>query len=84
MPVIVNLDVMLGKRKMSSRDLAERIDITEQSLSLLKSGKIQGVNFDTLNKICEALKCQPGDLLEHRFPTKPATEGTASRGSPVR
>jgi len=66
MPIIVNLDVMLAKRKMRSKDLAERIDITEQNLSLLKSGKVKGVRFDTLNKICEALQCQPGDLLEHR------------------
>jgi putative transcriptional regulator len=66
MPIIVNLDVMLAKRKMRSKDLAERIGITEQNLSLLKSGKVKGVRFDTLNKICEVLKCQPGDLLEHR------------------
>ena len=66
MPIIVNLDVMLAKRKMRSKELAERIGITEQNLSLLKSGKVKGVRFDTLNKICEVLKCQPGDLLEHR------------------
>ncbi|MCL2715694.1 MAG: helix-turn-helix transcriptional regulator [Alphaproteobacteria bacterium] len=66
MPIIVNLDVMLAKRKMRSKDLAERIDITEQNLSLLKSGKVKGVRFETLNKICEALQCQPGDLLEYR------------------
>ena len=66
MPIIVNLDVMLAKRKMLSKELAERIGIIEQNLSLLKSGKVKGVRFDTLNKICEVLKCQPGDLLEHR------------------
>jgi len=66
MPIIVNLDVMLAKRKMRSKDLAMRIGITEQNLSLLKSGKVKGVRFDTLNKICEVLNCQPGDLLEHR------------------
>jgi putative transcriptional regulator len=66
LPIIVNLDVMLAKRKMRSKELAERIGITEQNLSLLKSGKVKGVRFDTLNKICEVLKCQPGDLLEHR------------------
>ena len=66
MPIIVNLDVMLAKRKMRSKDLAMRIGITEQNLSLLKSGKVKGVRFDTLDKICEVLKCQPGDLLEHR------------------
>ncbi len=64
MPIIVNLDVMLAKRKMRSRELAERIGITEQNLSLLKSGKVKGVRFETLAKICQALECQPGDLLE--------------------
>lgn len=66
MPIIVNLDVMLAKRKMRSRDLAARIGIAEPNLSLLKSGKVKGVRFDTLEKICEALDCQPGDLLEYR------------------
>jgi putative transcriptional regulator len=66
MPIIVNLDVMLAKRKMRSKVLAEQIGITEQNLSLLKSGKVKGVRFDTLDKICEALECQPGDLLEYR------------------
>ena len=64
MPIVVNLDVMLAKRKMRSRELAERIGITEQNISLLKSGKVRGVRFDTLEKICEVLECQPGDLLE--------------------
>jgi putative transcriptional regulator len=66
MPIIVNLDVMLARRKMRSRELAERIGIAEQNVSLLKSGKVKGVRFDTLEKICEALDCQPGDLLEYR------------------
>ncbi len=66
MPIIVNLDVMLAKRKMRSRELAERIGIAEQNVSLLKSGKVKGVRFDTLEKICEILQCQPGDLLEYR------------------
>ncbi len=66
MPIIVNLDVMLAKRKMRSKDLAERIGITEQNISLLKSGKVKGVRFDTLEKICDALQCQPGDILEYR------------------
>ena len=65
MPIIVNLDVMLARRKMRSKELAERIGITEQNLSLLKSGKVRGVRFETLAKICEVLQCQPGDLLEH-------------------
>ena len=61
MPIIVNLDVMLARRKMRSKELAERIGITEQNVSLLKSGKVRGVRFDTL---AEALDCQPGDILE--------------------
>lgn len=66
MAIIVSLDVMLAKRKMRSRDLAARIGIAEQNLSLLKSGKVKGVRFETLEKICEVLECQPGDLLEYR------------------
>ena len=66
MPIIVNLDVMLAKRKMRSKELAERIGITEQNVSLLKSGKVKGMRFDTLEKICEVLDCQPGDVLEYR------------------
>ncbi|PYC20221.1 Cro/Cl family transcriptional regulator [Aquipseudomonas alcaligenes] len=63
MPIVVALDVMLAKRKMRSKELAERIGITEQNVSLLKSGKVKGVRFDTLEKICEVLECQPGDIL---------------------
>jgi putative transcriptional regulator len=66
MAIIINLDVMLARRKMRSRELADRIGITEQNVSLLKSGKVKGVRFDTLERICEALDCQPGDLLEYR------------------
>jgi len=66
MSIIVNLDVMLAKRKMRSKELAERIGITEQNVSLLKSGKVRGVRFETLSKICEVLNCQPGDVLEYR------------------
>lgn len=66
MAIVVNLDVMLAKRKMRSRELAERIGVAEQNVSLLKSGKVKGVRFDTLEKICEVLDCQPGDLLEWR------------------
>jgi putative transcriptional regulator len=65
-PIIVNLDVMLAKRKMRSKELAERIGITEQNVSLLKSGKVRGVRFETLEKICDALDCQPADILEYR------------------
>ena len=64
MPIVVTLDVMLARRKMRSKELAERVGITEQNLSLLKSGKVKGVRFDTLARICEVLQCQPGDLLE--------------------
>ena len=63
MPIVVTLDVMLAKRKMRSRELAERIGITEPNLSLLKSGKVRGMRFETLAAICEVLQCQPGDLL---------------------
>ena len=66
MPIIVNLDVMLARRKMRSKELAERIGITEQNVSLLKSGKVKGVRFDTLESICRVLDCQPGDILEYR------------------
>jgi putative transcriptional regulator len=66
MTIVVNLDVMLARRKMRSRELAERVGITEQNISLLKSGKVRGVRFDTLAAICEVLQCQPGDLLEYR------------------
>ena len=64
MQIVVRLDVMLARRKMRSRELAERIGITEQNLSLLKSGKVKGIRFDTLAAICTALDCQPGDILE--------------------
>lgn len=66
MGIVVNLDVMLAKRKMRSKELAASIGITEQNLSLLKSGKVRGVRFDTLSAICRTLQCQPGDLLEWR------------------
>ncbi|MBR0657746.1 helix-turn-helix domain-containing protein [Neoroseomonas oryzicola] len=66
MPILVNLDVMMARRKMRGRDLAARIGITEQNLSLLKSGKVKGVRFETLERLCAALDCQPGDLLEYR------------------
>ena len=66
MGIIVNLDVMLARRKMRSKELAEAIGITEANLSLLKSGKVKGVRFATLEKICATLDCQPGDLLEFR------------------
>lgn len=64
MEIIVRLDVVLAQRKMKGKDLAEAIGITEQNLSLLKSGKVKGVRFETLARICAVLECQPGDLLE--------------------
>ena len=66
MAIIVNLDVMLAKRKMSSQELAERIGITPANLSILKTGKAKAVRFSTLDAICQALNCQPGDILEFR------------------
>jgi len=65
MPIIVNLDVILAKRKMMSKDLAETIGITTANLSVLKSGKARAIRFSTLEAICEALDCQPGDILEY-------------------
>ena len=64
MPIVVQLDVMLARRKMKSKDLALAIGITEANLSLLKQGKVKGVRFGTLEAICATLECQPGDLLE--------------------
>lgn len=66
MPIILNLDVMLARRKVRSKDLAGKVGITEQNLSLLKSGKVKGVRFSTLSRICAELDCQPGDLLEYQ------------------
>ncbi len=65
MPIVVTLDVMLARRKMRSKELAEIVGITEQNVSLLKSGKVKGVRFETLEKICEALECQPADILAY-------------------
>ena len=64
MRIVVTLDVMLARRKMRAKDLAERIGITEANLSLLRTGKVKGVRFETLAKLCAALECKPGDLLE--------------------
>ncbi|QOX77487.1 helix-turn-helix transcriptional regulator [Trichlorobacter lovleyi] len=66
MSIVVNLDIMLAKRKVKSKDLAEQIGITEANLSLLKSGKVKGVRFATLEAICRYLDCQPGDLLAYQ------------------
>ncbi|WP_339793779.1 helix-turn-helix transcriptional regulator [uncultured Imperialibacter sp.] len=66
MPIIVNLDVMMAKRKIRSKDLADRLGITEANLSILKTGKAKAVRFSTLEAICQILECQPGDILEFR------------------
>lgn len=66
MPIIVNLDVMMAKRKIRSKDLAERVGITEANLSILKTGKAKAVRFSTLEALCQELDCQPGDILEFR------------------
>ena len=66
MAIIVNLDVMLARRKMSSGELAERIGITQANLSILKTGKAKAIRFSTLDSICRALACQPGDILEFK------------------
>ena len=66
MPIIVNLDVMLARRKMKLQDLAEHVGITVQNLSILKTGKAKAIRFSTLESICEHLGCQPGDILEFK------------------
>lgn len=66
MSVIINLDVMLAQRKVRSKELAEAIGITEQNLSILKTGKARAIRLSTLNAICEYLACQPGDILEYK------------------
>ncbi len=66
MPIIINIDVMLAKRKMQSQELAEKIGITQANLSILKTGKAKAVKLSTLEAICKALDCQPGDILEYK------------------
>ena len=66
MPIIVNVDVMLARRKMSSGELAEKIGITAANLSILKTGKAKAIRFTTLAALCKALDCQPGDILEYK------------------
>lgn len=66
MAIIINIDVMLAKRKMSVTELSERVGITMANISILKNGKAKAIKIDTLNKICKALECQPGDILEWR------------------
>ena len=66
MAIIINLDVMMARRKMSLNELSQRVGLTTVNLSILKTGKAKGVRFDTLESICEILDCQPGDILEYR------------------
>jgi putative transcriptional regulator len=66
MPIIINLDVMLARRKMQSQELAERVGITQANLSVLKNNKARAIRFSTLEEICRALDCQPGDILEYK------------------
>lgn len=65
MPIVVNLDVMMARRKMSLNELSEKVDLTLSNLSILKTGKAKAIRFTTLEAICKALECQPGDLLEY-------------------
>lgn len=65
MPIIINIDVMLAKRKMKSKDLVTEVGITPANLSILKNGKAKGVRFETLEKICKALDCKPGDIIDY-------------------
>lgn len=66
MPLIINVDVMLAKRKMRSNELSDRIGITSANLSILKTGKAKAIRFSTLEAICEVLNCQPGDIIEYK------------------
>lgn len=66
MAIIINIDVMMAKRKMSLNELSEKVDLTLSNLSILKTGKAKGIRFNTLEAICKALECQPGDILEYR------------------
>ena len=78
MPIVVTLDEMLVRRKVKSRDLAAHVGITEANLSLLKSGKVKGVRFETLSAICDYLHCQPGDLLAWVDDAGAAADGAAA------
>jgi putative transcriptional regulator len=79
MPIVVNVDVMLARRKMRLNELAERVGITPQNLSVLKTGRARAVRFSTLEKLCEVLECQPGDL----FAFTPGADGAAAQDDDV-
>lgn len=70
MPIIINIDVMLARRKMSVTELSEKVGITMANISILKTGKAKAIRFPTLDAICKALNCQPGDILEYKADTK--------------
>lgn len=70
MPIVINLDVMMAKRKMSLNELSEKVGLTLSNLSILKTGKAKAIRFSTLEAICEVLECQPGDILEYREEVK--------------
>ena len=78
MPIVVHLDVMLARRKIRSKDLAQKVGVTEANLSLLKNGRVKGVRFTTLERLCEALRCQPGDLLSYLPGNLPPSEELAA------
>lgn len=79
MAIIINLDVMLAKRKVKSKQLAEAVGITEQNLSLLKNGKVKGIRLSTLDSICAFLECQPGDILDTARPSVHRNQASARR-----
>ena len=78
MPIVVHLDVMLARRKIRSKDLAQKVRVTEANLSLLKNGRVKGVRFATLERLCEVLSCQPGDLLSYLPGNRPSSEEVAA------
>ena len=80
MPIVVRLDVMMARRKMRAKELARRVGITEANLSLLKSGKVRGLRFSTLEAICLHLECQPGDLLDYEADGAVVGEPVAAEG----
>lgn len=79
--IIINIDVMLAKRKMSVTQLAEKVGLSLVNISILKNGRAKGLRFVTLNKICEVLDCQPGDLLEYKKDEEPAADVKDSKTS---
>jgi putative transcriptional regulator len=83
MPIVVNVDVMLARRKMKSRELAEKVGVTPQNLSVLKAGRARAIRFSTLEALCRALDCQPGDLLAFEPEADRARTARARSGAPV-